>query len=205
MSADARPTIVVSGLPRSGTSLVMQMLAAAGLPVFGDDARPPDADNPRGYFEHAAVRRLAEDPSVLAAAEGRVVKVVAPLVRALPEGGRYRVIFVERAIDEVVAMLWSAGLTVDGEARATSSRHGGRERLLRMARIRGPGIDARLEIWPIGWGSTGQRFAERLTVEVTGDIAGHAAGLAKIRRSVDGLGWPSAPPWRRDRRAAIPT
>jgi hypothetical protein len=94
---------VVSGLPRAGTSLMMQMLAAGGLPVLGDGVRPPDASNPRGYFEYEPVKHLARDAAWLEAAEGRVVKVVVPLVAFLPPGRAYRVVFMERALDEVLA------------------------------------------------------------------------------------------------------
>ena len=96
-------TVVVSGLPRSGTSLVMQMLAAAGLPIHDDGERAADADNPKGYLEHAAMRRLGEEPSAWREASGRVVKLVAPLVDALPVAGDQRVVFVERALEEVLA------------------------------------------------------------------------------------------------------
>lgn len=96
-------TIVVSGLPRSGTSLVMQMLRAAGVPLLYDDARRADAGNPRGYFELAAARAGTRDAAWLAAARGRAVKVVAPLVRALPADRPWRVLFVERELREVLA------------------------------------------------------------------------------------------------------
>lgn len=97
--ADA--TIVVTGLPRSGTSLVMQMLAAGGVPLLYDDARPADADNPRGYYEYARARSGAG--AWLDAARGRAVKLVTPLVRALPTDRPWRVILVERALVQVLA------------------------------------------------------------------------------------------------------
>jgi hypothetical protein len=75
---------IVSGLPRSGTSLVMQMLAAGGLPVLTDDARGPDPDNPRGYFEHTGALALARHPAWLAAARGRAVKLVHALLPHVP-------------------------------------------------------------------------------------------------------------------------
>ena len=107
---------VVSGVPRSGTSLRMQCLAAAGLPLLWDEARPPDASNPRGYFELAAVKASGRDTSWLAQAEGRGVKVVHALLKNLPRDRRYRVLFMERAIDQVVAsqnaMLARLGATV---------------------------------------------------------------------------------------------
>lgn len=94
---------VVSGLPRSGTSLLMQMLAAAGLVVAQDEARPADPDNPRGYFELAAVRGIRRDAGFLDACVGRVVKIVAPLVLELPARHRYRLLFIERDVAEVLA------------------------------------------------------------------------------------------------------
>jgi hypothetical protein len=97
------PIVVVSGLPRAGTSLVMQMLAAGGHAILVDDSRGPDADNPRGYFEYTPVRRVREDASWLPRARGRALKIVVPLVRDLPPGERYRVILVERDLREVMA------------------------------------------------------------------------------------------------------
>lgn len=93
---------VVSGLPRSGTSLVMQMLQAGGHPILCDDQRPADADNPRGYLEYAKVRTLERDATWLAEADGRAVKVVSPLLTRLATGFDYRVIFVRRDLHEVV-------------------------------------------------------------------------------------------------------
>ena len=92
---------IVSGLPRSGTSLMMQMLAAGGLTVLSDGARKPDADNPRGYFEWERIKQLPRDPSLIAEAEGKVVKVISKLLLSLPEGHEYRVIFMQRPLPEV--------------------------------------------------------------------------------------------------------
>ncbi|HLT47753.1 MAG TPA: hypothetical protein VK002_11040 [Rubricoccaceae bacterium] len=94
--------VVVSGLPRAGTSMLMQMLAAGGLRPFTDGAREADASNPRGYFEHERVKALARDKSWVPEAHGHAVKVVAPLLPHLPAGPAYRVVFVERALDEVL-------------------------------------------------------------------------------------------------------
>jgi len=105
MTAAAGPhaIIVVSGLPRAGTSLLMQMLAAGGLPVLADDERPPDASNPRGYLEWAGARALAREPARIGAARGRAVKVVSALLAALPPGERYLVLFAERDAREIEA------------------------------------------------------------------------------------------------------
>ncbi|QDU89420.1 hypothetical protein Pla175_28100 [Pirellulimonas nuda] len=106
---------IVTGLPRSGTSMVMQMLAAGGLPVHSDGARPVDEDNPRGYYEHEAVKRLAADARWLAEAGGSAVKIVAPLVVHLPAGVPCRAILVRRDLDEVLQsqqkMIARAGTT----------------------------------------------------------------------------------------------
>ena len=98
---DASLTIV-SGLPRSGTSMLMQMLVAAGLPAFSDGDREADESNPRGYFEHEKVKALARDASWLPEADGHALKVVAPLLPHLPPGPSYRVIYVDRDLDEVI-------------------------------------------------------------------------------------------------------
>lgn len=94
---------VVSGPPRSGTSLVMQMLAAGGMPLLSDGLRLPDAGNPHGYHELDAVKRLHREPAFLDDAPGRAVKVVHPLVRHLPAGRDfgYRVLWLERDLLEV--------------------------------------------------------------------------------------------------------
>ena len=95
--------VVVSGMPRSGTSMMMQMLEAGGLEIHCDTHRAPDIDNPKGYYELEATRRLKTDSSFLSDACGKVVKVVAPLLPSLPAQYEYQVIFMERAMDEVLA------------------------------------------------------------------------------------------------------
>ena len=94
---------VVSGLPRSGTSLMMQMLAAGGMSVVTDGERQADADNPRGYFEWERIKLLPKQPDCILEAEGKVVKVISQLLFALPAGREYRVIFMQRPLLEVVA------------------------------------------------------------------------------------------------------
>lgn len=94
--------IVVSGLPRSGTSLMMQMLARAGIPTLTDNVRIADADNPRGYFEFERVKTTKHDPTWIPEARGKAVKIVSPLLYDLPDRESYRVLFMERDIDEVL-------------------------------------------------------------------------------------------------------
>jgi hypothetical protein len=94
---------IVSGLPRSGTSLMMQMLVAGGMPILSDGERQPDADNPRGYLEWERIKQLPKDPACIAEAEGKTVKVISLLLLSLPEGHEYRVIFMQRPLAEVLA------------------------------------------------------------------------------------------------------
>jgi hypothetical protein len=109
------PTVIVSGLPRSGTSMMMQMLDAGGLPILSDAVRGADEDNPRGYFELEAVKRTRHDPTWLAGSEGQAVKIIHALLTDLPTDRPYRVILMRRRIESVLksqtAMLERLGQT----------------------------------------------------------------------------------------------
>jgi hypothetical protein len=95
---------VVSGLPRSGTSMMMKLLEAGGLPPLTDNLRTADEDNPKGYYEFERVKQLPKgDVAWLPEAQGKVVKVIAALLPSLPGGYQYRVIFMQRAMPEVLA------------------------------------------------------------------------------------------------------
>src|SRR5207253_8560948 len=94
---------IVSGLPRSGTSLMMQMLAAGGMSILTDGERQADLDNPRGYFEWERIKQLPKEPGCIVEAEGKVVKVIWQRLLALPAGHDYRVVFVQRPLAEVLA------------------------------------------------------------------------------------------------------
>ena len=95
---------IVSGLPRSGTSMMMKVLEAGGLPPLTDNIRTADEDNPKGYYEFERVKQLPKgDVAWLPDAQGKVVKVIAALLPSLPGGYDYRVIFMQRAMPEVLA------------------------------------------------------------------------------------------------------
>jgi Sulfotransferase domain len=94
---------IVSGLPRSGTSLMMQMLVAGGMTPLADGERQADTDNPRGYLEWERIKTLPNDPGCIAEGEGKVVKVISRLLLSLPAGHEYRVIFMQRPLPEVLA------------------------------------------------------------------------------------------------------
>ncbi len=95
--------IIVSGLPRSGTSLMMQMLKAGGLEILADGHRPADPDNPRGYFEYEPVKSLRRDNSWLPEAAGRAVKVISVLLPCLPADLSYKIILMKRPMTEILA------------------------------------------------------------------------------------------------------
>lgn len=96
--------IVVSGLPRSGTSMLMRVLEAGGIPLLTDGLRTPDDDNPRGYYEFEPVKQLREGVTGwLDRADGKVVKVISALLTYLPKDRHYKVMFLQRALPEILA------------------------------------------------------------------------------------------------------
>ena len=117
-----QPIVVVSGLPRSGTSMTMKMLAAGGMPVLTDGIRTPDESNPKGYYELEAVKELHTqgDTRWLADARGKAIKVVSFLLTWLPETNDYKVIFMQRDLREVIASE-STMLKKRGEGAAASN------------------------------------------------------------------------------------
>ena len=124
-AADPAEVIIVSGLPRSGTSMVMQMLKAGGLNIHTDNQRAADESNPNGYFEADAVKRLTKKNNWLADCHGQVLKVVAPLVPYLPQDTNYKVIFMRRNINEITGSqsdmlerLGEKGANIDDEKLA---------------------------------------------------------------------------------------
>ena len=95
--------IVVSGLPRSGTSMMMKAIEAGGIEPLVDHVRKPDEDNPKGYYEYEPVKKTKEDASWLKEATGKVVKMVYRLLYDLPPQYQYRVVFTRRDLKEVLA------------------------------------------------------------------------------------------------------
>lgn len=100
-----RPIVVVSGLPRSGTSMAMRMVKAGGIPTIEDGQRAADIDNPKGYFEHERVMNLANesDRSWLREARGKAIKIISYLLKELPRDNNYKVVLLEREVQEVLA------------------------------------------------------------------------------------------------------
>jgi LPS sulfotransferase NodH len=102
--AKKEPVIIVSGLPRSGTSMMMKILAVAGVDTLTDEQRSADSDNPNGYFELETVKQMSVgNVEWLANADGKAVKVISSLLEYLPSKYSYRIIFMERDIQEILA------------------------------------------------------------------------------------------------------
>jgi hypothetical protein len=118
MSNDSE-IIIVSGLPRSGTSLMMQMLTAGGIEIVTDAVRTADCDNPRGYLEFERVKKIKHDSSWLPETRNKAFKMVSQLLYDLPPSERYRVIFMERNLDEVLV---SQGKMLERLGRAAAPR-----------------------------------------------------------------------------------
>jgi hypothetical protein len=93
---------IVSGLPRSGTSMMMQMLDAGGASILTDKVRQADQNNPRGYYEYEKVKKMMTDVSWIEEANGKIIKVVAPLLQNLPNKYDYKIIFMRRDMPEIL-------------------------------------------------------------------------------------------------------
>jgi len=94
---------VVSGLPRSGTSMMMRMLEAGGMEVLVDATRPPDEDNLNGYYEFEKVKQVKADSAWLDQAVGKAVKIISRLLYDLPQNRKYKIIFMMRSMTEILA------------------------------------------------------------------------------------------------------
>ena len=94
---------IVSGLPRSGTSMMMKMLEAGGIDVLTDFVRKADENNPKGYYEFEKAKDIKNDVSWLDQAYGKVFKIVSELLYHLPSDKTYKIIFMRRDINEILA------------------------------------------------------------------------------------------------------
>jgi hypothetical protein len=131
-----QPIVIVSGLPRSGTSMMMKMLEAGGVPVMSDGERGADVDNPKGYFEYERVKDLEKetDKSYVSLGRGKALKVISFLIRFLPDDNDYRVIFMRRDLDEVLdsqdKMIKRLG-TADADAKREAMKEAYRNDIVR--------------------------------------------------------------------------
>lgn len=102
MSAIKDAIVVVSGLPRSGTSMMMKMLNAGGIDPVTDNIRTADEDNPKGYYELEKVKQLDKDNSWVGDYQGKVIKVISMLLKPLPSDQHYKIIFMRRKMQEIL-------------------------------------------------------------------------------------------------------
>lgn len=163
---------VVSGLPRSGTSMMMKMLEAGGIDPLTDGRRGPDIDNPRGYYEYERVKGLRRgDDSWVPEARGRAVKVISELLRWLPRRYSYRVIFMRREMEEVL-----------GSQRRMLERleRGGGAEDDRMASLYAKHL-AQVEDW-----LSAQPHMEVLYVDYADVIADPCVGASKVNEYLGG-------------------
>lgn len=101
---DSKSVVIVSGLPRSGTSMMMKMLEAGGQAILTDNLREADANNPKGYYEFERVKNMKDgDLAWMSEAVGKVVKIVTGLIMFLPSGYNYKIIFMRRDLNEILS------------------------------------------------------------------------------------------------------
>jgi len=180
------PVVIVSGLPRSGTSMLMKMLEAGGLQIMSDAARSADVDNPKGYFEHERIKDLEKetDKSYLREGRGKALKVISFLIQHLPDENDYRVIFMRRDLDEVLSSqdkmiqrLGAADAAADREAMKEAYRNDiVRTRLLCRKR-------SNFEMIEIQYKATVEDPAE--TARRVNEFLGGRLDEAAMRRAVD--------------------
>jgi hypothetical protein len=180
------PVVIVSGLPRSGTSMLMKMLEAGGLQIMSDAARGADVDNPKGYFEHERIKDLEKetDKSYLREGRGKALKVISFLIQHLPDENDYRVIFMRRDLDEVLSSqdkmiqrLGAADAAADREAMKEAYRNDiVRTRLLCRKR-------SNFEMIEIQYKATVENPAE--TARRVNEFLGGRLDEAAMRQAVD--------------------
>ena len=101
---ESKSVVIVSGLPRSGTSMMMKMLEAGGQAILTDNLREADANNPKGYYEFERVKNMKDgDLAWMSEAVGKVVKIVTGLIMFLPSGYNYKIIFMRRDLNEILS------------------------------------------------------------------------------------------------------
>jgi hypothetical protein len=180
------PVVIVSGLPRSGTSMMMKMLAAGGVGIMTDGGRRADIDNPKGYFEYDRTKDLETetDKSYIREGRGKALKVISFLIKDLPDDNDYRVIFMRRDLDEVLAsqdkMIQRLG-TTDSSADAEAMKEAYRNDIVRARLIckKRPNF----ELIEVDYRSTIEDPAE--TASRVNAFLGHRLDEEAMRQAVD--------------------
>jgi hypothetical protein len=174
--------IIVSGLPRSGTSLMMQMLANGGVDVVTDHIRTADTDNPRGYYEFEKVKRIKQDASWIPETRGKAFKMVSQLLYDLPPNERYRIIFMERDLDE---MLISQEKMLERLGRSAAPREEMKRSFMRhLERLHEwLGRQRNIEVLHVGYNELVERPERQ--AERASEFLGGVADVEKMARTVD--------------------
>jgi hypothetical protein len=174
--------IIVSGLPRSGTSLMMQMLEQGGIEVVTDNIRTADTDNPRGYYELELVKRIKRDASWLPQTRGKSFKMVSQLLYDLPPTEQYRILFMER---DLVEMLLSQEKMLERLGRTAAPREAMRQSYtLHLERLHGWLAGQRnLQVLRVSYNN----LVERPTAEArrVSEFLGGRAKIEGMTKSVD--------------------
>jgi hypothetical protein len=167
------PIVVVSGLPRSGTSMAMKMIEAGGIEAVSDGLREADIDNPKGYFEFEPVKDLARsaDKSWLRDARGKVVKIISHLLRELPPEHNYRVVFMNRHLDEVLASQQKMLTHRDEESHTEDER---------MKELFGD------DLWRARYALRKRPWFESIELDYSGVVADPEAAARQINRFLGG-------------------
>ena len=174
--------VIVSGLPRSGTSLMCQMIANAGIEVLTDRIREPDTDNPRGYFELEKVKTIKRDSSWLPEARGKAFKMVSQLLYDLPATERYRVVFMQRDLEEMLIsqekMLERLGRPIAPRELVRKNFVGHLERLHEML-----GRQPHIAVLRVEYRDLVERPAEM--AEIVDEFLGRRCDVGRMAASVD--------------------
>ncbi|MEM0965461.1 MAG: alkaline phosphatase family protein [Verrucomicrobiota bacterium] len=190
----ADPIIIVSGLPRSGTSMLMQILGAGGIPLKTDPLRPADEHNPKGYYEWSEVRRLHQEPDVIRGAAGAAVKVVSTEITHLPLNLNYRIIWMDRPLNEVLVsqnkMLASQSPDPDTPTKEISASELGehRDRCLETIRKLTLQKDTRTELLEINYHSFIENPMEACT-RVQTFLGSKIIDAASMQKAIDPALW----------------
>ena len=168
------PIVVVSGLPRSGTSMMMRMLEAGGIPIMTDAERGADIDNHNGYFEYERIKDLETetDKGYIREGRGKALKVISFLIKYLPDDNDYRIIFMRRNLDEVLTsqgkMIDRLG-TTDAEADDEAMKEAYRNDIVRTRLL-----------------CRKRRNMELIEIHYTETVADPAAGATKVNAFLGG-------------------
>ncbi|HKK31702.1 MAG TPA: tetratricopeptide repeat protein, partial [Alphaproteobacteria bacterium] len=175
--------VIVSGLPRSGTSMMMQLLEAGGIPALTDSERGADSDNPKGYYEYEPAKSRGDHRGWLGEAGGKVVKMVAQLLPNLPPDRPYRIVFMERPLGEIIASQ-DAMLERLGRPRGSRRANLARSYLAQVEQVKRvlAGHEGRISILPVDY-----RRALTAPDSVAAEISAFLGGVLDVEAAAQAV------------------